>query len=87
MLRYSSRRSTTLVGTNLCRYKLEGSDLDWNEGRCDRRQAAYTPLPGGRYTFRVQGATSTSAWSEIGVALRIDLAPVVGSMAVPIGLR
>ena len=61
--------------TNRYRYNLEGLDHEWNEVGSDRRQATYTTLPAGRYTFRAQGATNSSAWSEPGVALRIEILP------------
>jgi ligand-binding sensor domain-containing protein/signal transduction histidine kinase len=61
--------------TNRYRYKLEGLQRDWNEVSSDWRQAAYTTLPAGTYTFRAQGATSHGAWSEPGVALRIEILP------------
>jgi len=59
--------------TNRYRYKLEGLDHEWNEVGSDRRLATYTTLPAGRYTFRAQGATGSGAWSEPGVALRIEI--------------
>ena len=61
--------------TNRYRYKLEGLQGDWTEVGSDRRLATYTTLPAGRYTFRAQGATSSGAWSEPGVALRIEILP------------
>src|SRR6266478_5927233 len=61
--------------TNRYRYKLEGLDREWNEVGSDRRLATYTTLPAGKYTFLVQGATSSSAWGEPGVALRIEILP------------
>ncbi len=61
--------------TNRYRYKLEGLEPDWIEVGSDRRQATYTTLPVGRYTFRVQGATSGGAWSEPGVAVSIQILP------------
>jgi ligand-binding sensor domain-containing protein/signal transduction histidine kinase len=61
--------------TNRYRYKLEGLERDWNEVGSDHRQATYTTLPVGIYTFRVQGATSGGAWSEPGVAVRIEILP------------
>ena len=39
----------------------------------DRRQAIYTTLPPGTYTFRAQAATSSGPWSEPGVALRVKI--------------
>jgi signal transduction histidine kinase/ligand-binding sensor domain-containing protein len=61
--------------TNRYRYRLDGLDHDWNEVGSDRRQATYTTLPPGTYTFRAQGATSNGPWSEPGVALRVDILP------------
>ena len=61
--------------TNHYRYKLEGLERDWNEVSSDRRQATYTTLPAGTYTFRVQGATNRGAWSEPGVALSLQILP------------
>jgi ligand-binding sensor domain-containing protein/signal transduction histidine kinase len=61
--------------TNRYRYKLEGLDQEWNEVASDRRQATYTTLPAGRYTFRAQGATRGGPWSEPGVELRIEILP------------
>ncbi len=60
---------------NRYRYKLEGLDEGWNEVGSDQRIAAYTTLPAGRYTFRVQGATSRGNWSEPGVVLPINVLP------------
>jgi signal transduction histidine kinase/streptogramin lyase len=61
--------------SNRYRYKLEGLDHDWNEVGSDRRQAIYTTLPSGTYTFRAQGATRGGPWSEPGVRLEIEILP------------
>ena len=61
--------------TNRYRYKLEGLDRQWTEVGSDRRRATYTTLPANRYTFRVQGATNSGAWSEPGVELGITILP------------
>jgi PAS domain S-box-containing protein len=61
--------------TNRYRYKLEGLESAWTEVGSDRRQATYTTLPAGSYTFRAQGATSNSPWSEPGVTLPITILP------------
>jgi signal transduction histidine kinase len=67
--------------TNRYRYMLEGLEHDWNEAGSDRRQAAYTTLPSGVYTFRLQGAVSGGSWSDPGLALRIKiLAPWWGTV-------
>jgi diguanylate cyclase (GGDEF)-like protein len=47
---------------NTYRYKLEGFDEEWtNSGT--RNYTNYTRLPGGRYTFLVEGANSDGVWS------------------------
>jgi ligand-binding sensor domain-containing protein/signal transduction histidine kinase len=70
-----SALSYSSPGTNRYRYKLQGLDRRWNEVGSDRRLATYTTLPAGKYTFLVQGATSSGAWGEPGVALRIEILP------------
>jgi signal transduction histidine kinase len=62
-------------GINRYRYRLEGLDEAWHEVGSDERLATYTTLPAGSYTFRVQGATSGGAWSDPGVAVRIEVLP------------
>jgi ligand-binding sensor domain-containing protein/signal transduction histidine kinase len=62
-------------GTNRYRYMLEPLEHDWNEVGSDQRLATYTTLPAGKYTFRVQGATSSGVWSEPGASLRIEVLP------------
>jgi signal transduction histidine kinase/ligand-binding sensor domain-containing protein len=61
--------------TNRYRYKLEGLDDQWHEVGSDQRIASYTTLPTGKYTFRVEGATSRGAWSEPGASLDIQMLP------------
>ena len=60
---------------NRYRYKLDGLDRQWTEVSSDRRLANYTTLPAGRYTFRVQAATSQGSWGEPGVELGITILP------------
>jgi signal transduction histidine kinase/streptogramin lyase len=67
--------SYTSPATNRYRYRLEGLEPKWNEVGSDRRQAIYTTLPSGTYTFHVQAATRAGRWSEPGVALRIEILP------------
>jgi len=61
--------------TNRYRYELEGVDERWREVGSDRRFASYTTLPPGKYTFRVQGATSRGLWGEPGVSVIIHVTP------------
>ena len=60
---------------NRYRYRLENLERVWNEVGSNQRQATYTTLPAGTYTFRVQGATGGGPWSEPGVTLRIEILP------------
>jgi signal transduction histidine kinase/ligand-binding sensor domain-containing protein len=56
------------------RYKLEGVDKDWqNVGT--RRQAFYTSLGPGRYTFRVIACNNDGVWNEEGAILNFSIAP------------
>src|SRR5712692_9853779 len=61
--------------TNRYRYMLQGLDREWNEVGRDQRFATYTTLPAGKYTFRVEGATSRGPWDEPGATLRIEILP------------
>lgn len=55
------------------RYRLDGFDTSWIEAD-DRRQALYTNLPPGDFTFRVVTATATG-WNDSGAILRFSLEP------------
>ncbi|HEX7315675.1 MAG TPA: triple tyrosine motif-containing protein [Pyrinomonadaceae bacterium] len=56
------------------RYKLEGHDSDWHEPGT-RRQAFYTDLRPGHYTFRVIASNSDGVWNETGATLSFQVAP------------
>jgi streptogramin lyase len=72
--------------TNRYRYMLEGLDHQWNAAGSNQRLVTYTTLPAGKYTFRVQGATSRGAWSEPGLELSLYPACVVEYVVVPDGI-
>ena len=56
------------------RYRLEGFDSNWiDAGR--RRQAFYTNLPPGDYTFRVAACSYDGPCNEQGAAIQFTLAP------------
>ncbi len=56
------------------RYRLDGFDRDWREaGR--QREATYTRLKAGRYTFRVQAADRSGAWSKGEAEAQLKLDP------------
>jgi len=56
------------------RYKLEGYDHDWHEAG-NRRQAFYTNLRPGNYTFRVIACNNNGVWNESGAALSMVIPP------------
>ena len=59
--------------SNRYRYRLEGYDEEWRTSGSEQT-ATYTNLDPGRYTFRVQAATSAGVWSEDGAALGVVVA-------------
>lgn len=56
------------------RYKLEGSDRDWQDGE-NRRDARYTNLTPGRYTFRVTASNNDGIWNTTGATLNFEIPP------------
>lgn len=56
------------------RYKLEGYDRDWQDAG-NRRQAFYTNLRPGNYTFRVIACNNDGVWNETGAALSFYIKP------------
>ncbi len=55
------------------RYKLEGVDKDWQKVGA-RRQAFYTSLGPGRYTFHVIACNNDGVWNEQGAILPFSVA-------------
>ena len=56
------------------RYRLDSYDSDWHDAG-PRRQAFYTDLPPGNYTFRVVAANSNGIWNETPTTLEFTIAP------------
>ena len=56
------------------RYRLDGYDHDWHDAGT-RRQAFYTDLPPGKYSFRVIASNSDGAWNESAAKLDFSIAP------------
>jgi signal transduction histidine kinase/ligand-binding sensor domain-containing protein len=56
------------------RYKLEGHDANWQDAGT-RRQAFYTNLRPGRYSFRVIACNNDGVWNEQGATLEFKILP------------
>jgi signal transduction histidine kinase/streptogramin lyase len=71
-------------------YMLEGFNKDWVYSGT-LRNASYTNLKGGEYTFRVKGSNKDGVWNESGTAVSIVVVPplwerwwFIGSLALGI---
>jgi signal transduction histidine kinase len=58
------------------RYKLEGLDRDWQDPG-NRREAFYTNLDPGDYTFHVIASNSDGVWNATGASVRFTILPTV----------
>ena len=56
------------------RYRLDGYDRNWRDAGT-RRQAFYTDLPPGKYTFRVMAANSDGVWNDTPAKLEFLIRP------------
>ena len=56
------------------RYKLIGLDHDWQDAG-GRREAFYTNLGPGTYTFKVIGSNNDGVWNETGASMVFTIAP------------
>src|SRR5208282_3548000 len=56
------------------RYRLNGYERDWHEAGT-RRQAFYTDLPPGKYSFRVIASNSDGVWNDRAASLDFSVAP------------
>jgi signal transduction histidine kinase/ligand-binding sensor domain-containing protein len=56
------------------RYKLEGVDRDWQEAG-PRREAFYTKLSPGRYTFSVVACNNDGVWNLSGASIQFTIPP------------
>ena len=55
-------------------HKLEGMDREWQDAGA-RREAQYTNLRPGSYTFRVKASNNDGVWNEAGASMRFVIAP------------
>ena len=56
------------------RYRLDGYDHDWHDAGT-RRQAFYTDLPPGKYSFRVVASNSDGVWDDTPARLDFSVTP------------
>ncbi len=59
---------------NQYRYMLAGFDREWVSAN-GIRQATYTNLGPGDYTFRVQGSNNDGLWNEQGLSIDVSVSP------------
>jgi ligand-binding sensor domain-containing protein/signal transduction histidine kinase len=55
-------------------YKMEGFEKDWNYVG-NKREATYTNLDAGEYTFRVKASNNDGVWNEQGTSIKITITP------------
>ena len=55
-------------------YQMVGFDKDWIYTG-NKREATYTNLDPGEYTFRVKGSNNDGLWNEEGTSIRITITP------------
>jgi class 3 adenylate cyclase/ligand-binding sensor domain-containing protein len=60
--------------TNQYAYKLDGMDKGWIRSGT-RREATYTSLDAGEYTFHVRAANNDGVWNDTGAMLRVVVDP------------
>jgi signal transduction histidine kinase len=58
------------------RYKLDGLDKEWQDVG-DRREATYTNLGPGQYSFHVIAANNDGVWNNTGATLAFSIAPAL----------
>ena len=64
----------TTPDKNKYAYKMEGFDQDWVE--CgNKREANYTNLDPGEYTFRVKASNNDGIWNDEGTTLKVIILP------------
>jgi signal transduction histidine kinase/ligand-binding sensor domain-containing protein/DNA-binding NarL/FixJ family response regulator len=60
---------------NQYRYRLDGLESNWNEVDSKHRQAIYTNLSAGDYTFLVQASNDDGVWNNTGTSIKITITP------------
>lgn len=66
----------TMPEANVYAYRMEGLDKGWIQ--CgNRREATYTSLDAGEYTFMVRAANNDGVWNEAGASFRVIVTPPI----------
>ncbi len=65
----------TAPSRNAYRYRLDGFDDRWTLADASQRSVAYTSLPPGSYTLRVQGTNRAGLWSPSEIRLPVRVLP------------
>ena len=73
VIRYSAL-SLMNPGRNRYRYKLEGFHDEWQTSEIDR-EAVFSSLPPGEYTFKLEASNNHGYWNEEAVALSFYVSP------------
>ena len=56
-------------------YKMEGFDENWTMIDSANREAKYTNLDAGTYTFKVKASNNDGVWNEAGASIKITITP------------
>ena len=56
-------------------YRMDGFDDDWILTDASNRDANYTNLDPGDYTFRVKGSNNDGLWNETGASVKVTILP------------
>lgn len=64
----------TMPQKNQFAFRLEGFDKHWNYIG-NKREAVYTNLPPGTYTFKVKASNNDGVWNEEGKSIQITIHP------------
>lgn len=56
-------------------YMLEGFDTGWTYVDADRRQATYTNLNPGEYTFKVKASNNDGVWNDTPTEIKLRITP------------
>jgi signal transduction histidine kinase/ligand-binding sensor domain-containing protein len=74
-LRFDYTASSLMIPQRVrFRYMLDGFDRTWQDAGT-RRQAFYSKIPPGHYTFRVMASNNDGIWSSVAAMTPLDLPP------------